>query len=206
MNTRKGASGMSHSNTRNEMQSPDGFMHRITPHLSAVSAMIRFRIPWRDDWDDVLQNTLLCAWRSQAERRDEQALKPWLMKICGNCCHMHMRSTLRRETGRAGYRDASEREQAAGRSRFIAMGRSRGDVTADARIELERLLAHLPETERRMMVDYYFKGLRVAEIAAREHRPEGTVKRWLHSGRQRMRTMMEQDTAPGEGNTHERGE
>jgi len=193
---------MSHSKTRNEKQSPDGFMRRITPHLSAISALIRFRIPWRDDWDDVLQNTLLCAWRSLAELRDEQALKPWLLKICGNCCHMHMRSTLRRDACRDRYRDVWERDEATGRSRSIAMGRSRGDVTAETRIELERLMAQLPETERRMMVDYYFKGLQVAEIAAREHRPEGTVKRRLHSGRQRMRTMMAQDTAPVKGNTH----
>lgn len=184
--------------------SPDAFMDRVTPHLQSLTALIRFRIPWRDDWDDVLQTTLLCAWRAMPELRDTRALKPWLLKICGNCCHMHMRSTIRRDTHTQRYRETMTRNTAGTHARRVAMGRSPGADAAEMQLEVERMLAQLPESDRRMMVDYYFKGLRVAEIAAREDRPEGTVKRRLHAGRQRLKAFLDREPdTEREGTRHD---
>jgi RNA polymerase sigma-70 factor (ECF subfamily) len=65
--------------------------------------------------------------------------------------------------------------------------RQRGEPVVDGpgpdRIALVRALATLPAAQRRAMVLRYFADLPVAEIAAREGVPEGTVRSWLHRGR-----------------------
>ncbi len=51
------------------------------------------------------------------------------------------------------------------------------------RVALVEALGTLPDTLRRAMVLRYLADLTVADIAAREGVPEGTVKSWLHRGR-----------------------
>ena len=65
--------------------------------------------------------------------------------------------------------------------------RQRGERVVDGpgpeHIALVRALAMLPVAQRRAMVLRYLADLPVAEIAAREGVPEGTVRSWLHRGR-----------------------
>jgi RNA polymerase sigma-70 factor (ECF subfamily) len=51
------------------------------------------------------------------------------------------------------------------------------------RVALVAALATLPANQRRALVLHYLADLPVAEIAAREGVPAGTVKSWLHRGR-----------------------
>ena len=183
---------MSNIETTETELTPERFLELINPHLEIISRLIRFRISNSADWDDVLQNTLLCAWRAMPKLRDRDALKPWLLRICGNCCHMHLRSRIRRENFQA----AIQTEPTI--MHRIASGRNQGDVTINAQLEVGKLLGQLSDSERKLLLDYYFKGLRVADIAARENQPEGTIKRRLHACRSRLRSFLE---TPGETET-----
>jgi RNA polymerase sigma-70 factor (ECF subfamily) len=51
------------------------------------------------------------------------------------------------------------------------------------RVALVAALGTLPPVQRRAMVLHYLADMAVAEIAAREGVPEGTVKSWLHRAR-----------------------
>lgn len=51
------------------------------------------------------------------------------------------------------------------------------------RVALVAALAKLPAAQRRVVVMHYLADLPVAEIAAAEGVPEGTVRVWLHRGR-----------------------
>ena len=51
------------------------------------------------------------------------------------------------------------------------------------RVALVRVLASLPERQRRVFVLFYIGELTVADIARQEDVAEGTVKTWLHRGR-----------------------
>jgi RNA polymerase sigma-70 factor (ECF subfamily) len=51
------------------------------------------------------------------------------------------------------------------------------------RVAVVRALAGLPDAQRRVVVMHYLADLGVAEIAAHEGVPVGTVKSWLHRGR-----------------------
>ncbi|MCD4653700.1 RNA polymerase sigma factor [bacterium] len=167
---------------------PESFLKIIDPYLGSISAMIRFRIPWRDDWDDVLQNTLLCTWRELTSLKKNDSLKPWLMRVCSNCCNMHLRSNIRRRK----FTENLKKEPNTSWS-HTAMGRGIPGSSTDASIEVQRLLEELPDNERKALVDHYFTGLRVTEIADRINRPQGTVKRWMHSGRQRMKERLKEN-------------
>jgi len=51
------------------------------------------------------------------------------------------------------------------------------------RVALVRVLASLPERQRKVFVLFYIGELTVADIARQEGIAEGTVKTWLHRGR-----------------------
>jgi RNA polymerase sigma-70 factor (ECF subfamily) len=51
------------------------------------------------------------------------------------------------------------------------------------RVALARALATLPAQQRRAVILHYLADLTVRDIAAEEGVPEGTVKAWLHRGR-----------------------
>jgi RNA polymerase sigma-70 factor (ECF subfamily) len=57
------------------------------------------------------------------------------------------------------------------------------DGPSPDRVALEAALATLPELQRRAVVMHYLADMSVAEIAAQQQVPEGTVKSWLHRGR-----------------------
>ncbi|GAA0238965.1 SigE family RNA polymerase sigma factor [Cryptosporangium japonicum] len=60
------------------------------------------------------------------------------------------------------------------------------------RVDLVSALATLPDAQRRVVVLHYLADLGVDEIAAREGVPVGTVKSWLHRGRTRLATALDQ--------------
>ena len=62
----------------------------------------------------------------------------------------------------------------------------RMDGPSPERVALVAALGELPAAHRRAMVMRYLADLTVAEIAEREGVAEGTVKSWLHRGRQAL--------------------
>jgi RNA polymerase sigma factor (sigma-70 family) len=54
------------------------------------------------------------------------------------------------------------------------------------RLDVERALKRLPYDQARTLAWFYLADLSIEEIARRAKRPEGTIKRWLHYGRQRL--------------------
>lgn len=181
---------MSIDNRNRLTDNPDHseFMLHIVPHLPAITTLIRFRIRNKAEWDDILQNTLLCAWQSFHTLQNFQSLKPWLLSICGNCCRMHLRSSIRHDHCKSSLSDEMKQNHQ------NSMGRSIGDNTLNTVIDIQRSLEKLSDRERRMLINFYFKDLKVAEIALLEQRPAGTIKRWMHTSRNHLKNIV--DEAP----------
>lgn len=59
------------------------------------------------------------------------------------------------------------------------------------RLDIERALHQLPEDQAAASRFFYLDDLSIPEIAARTGRPAGTIKSWLHRGRQRLAREME---------------
>jgi RNA polymerase sigma-70 factor (ECF subfamily) len=124
--------------------------------------------------DDIVQETLLRAWRSpRILEQEPESTRSWMFTVARNLVIDEARSARRRhEIGMAELPDPG-----------------RGDGT-DALFEgllIEEALAGLDMEHRAVIVHAYYGGCSIAEVARRLGIPEGTVKSRLHYGLRALR-------------------
>lgn len=131
-----------------------------------------------DDANDAVQETFVKAFRAIRTLNPDRPIRPWLARICTNCCIDFARSR-RRDTQSL---DALE---------FMLES---GEVAADAGLEqleadgkVRAAVSRLPETYRKIIFLRHFRNMEVNEIAEMLNKPEGTIKSWLFRARNRLR-------------------
>src|SRR5580698_11581933 len=126
-----------------------------------------------DDANDAVQETLVKAYRALKDFDPERPLKPWLCRICSNCCVDAVRSRKR---------DGDSLDQ----HEYMLADSSEVDGTATGSIrqgQVIEAIERLPEKYRRIIFMRHFKHMDVNEIAAALDKPEGTIKSWLFRAR-----------------------
>ena len=155
------------------------FVRLIRRYERTLAGLIRYRVGSGDQVQDVLQETLVHAW-SGLRRGTPRDVRAWLLQVARNRCRDYFRSTQRRElfveaevltpmVNRFGVAQARQREAAA---------------------DIVEAMEEIPDHERAALRAFYLDGLSIAEIAARHRCPNGTVKRRLSHGRDRIRTVL----------------
>ncbi len=155
------------------------FVRLIRRYERTLAGLIRYRVGSGDQVQDVLQETLVHAW-SGLLRDTPRDVRAWLLQVARNRCRDYFRSTQRRElfveaevltpmVNRFGVAQARQREAAA---------------------DIVEAMEEIPDHERAALRAFYLDGLSIAEIAARHRCPNGTVKRRLSHGRDRIRTVL----------------
>lgn len=132
-----------------------------------------------DDANDVVQDTLVKAFRAIKDFDCDRPLKPWLCRICTNCCVDAVRS--RRREG-----DSLDQHE------YMLADTEVVDETAADSIRQSQVLAaidRLPEKYRKIIFMRHFRHMDVNEIAIELDKPEGTIKSWLF----RARAMLKKD-------------
>ena len=132
--------------------------------------------------DDIVQETLLSAWRALAGFDCERSLRPWLLQILVN----HVRQRRRRRALRV----VPLPEWPV----VVDLSAVGPEVSAEQQWERDRVraaLSALPARMARLVVLRYFAELTVPEIARVLGMREGTVKSRLHRALQRMRETLE---------------
>ena len=129
--------------------------------------------------DDIVQETLLRAWRSpRILEQEPESTRSWMFTVARNLVIDEARSARRRhEIGMAELPDPG-----------------RGDGT-DALFEgllIEEALAGLDMEHRAVIVHAYYGGCSIAEVARRVGIPEGTVKSRLHYGLRALRLALQE--------------
>jgi RNA polymerase sigma-70 factor, ECF subfamily len=129
--------------------------------------------------DDIVQETLLRAWRTPRILAQEPAsTRAWMFTVARNLVIDEARSARRRHE--IGVAETPEREH--------------GDGT-DALFEsllVEEALAGLDLEHRAVIVHAYYGGCSIAEVARRLAIPEGTVKSRLHYGLRALRLALQE--------------
>lgn len=129
--------------------------------------------------DDIVQETLLRAWRSPRILAQEPAsTRAWMFTVARNLVIDEARSARRRHE--IGVAETPER--------------GLGDGT-DALFEsllVEEALAGLDLEHRAVIVHAYYGGCSIAEVARRLSIPEGTVKSRLHYGLRALRLALQE--------------
>jgi RNA polymerase sigma-70 factor (ECF subfamily) len=122
-----------------------------------------------DDVEDLVQETLIAIHNRRTTWDRSQALTPWVYAIARYKLIDHYR--------RAGRRIFVPLDDAVGELRVADLS-----AAADARRDVEKALAGLPERTRALLRDLKIHELSVAEAAERRGMSEGAVKVAAHRG------------------------
>ena len=151
----------------------------VLPEVDVLLRVAMTMTQQRADAEDLVQDTLLRAWRS-IDTFDGRHQRAWLLTIMRNAeinRHRRRRPELLVDPESADKRDISA---AAGSAEDIVVGRT-FDAVVDA------ALAALPTKFRQVILLVDVDGLTYAEAADALGVPEGTVMSRLHRARRRIR-------------------
>ena len=142
------------------------FERLLAEHRGAVTRYVRFHIASEMDAEDVLQETFLAAFQKFAQLRSVDSFKPWLLGIARNKCADYYRASGRGNVPAA----------------YFGGVYDHGHV----RDAVQETLLRIPERDRALLCDCYYRELEIRELAQKWQIPCGTVKSRLHTARARF--------------------
>jgi RNA polymerase sigma-70 factor (ECF subfamily) len=156
---------------RSARQGDDEAYRRLLGHVSAwLRSLVRRGLTSAGrgtaDGEDIVQEALLAMHLKRDTWDETQSLEPWLRAIARHKLVDYLR--------RRGFRDHVDIDDYAN-SPEVAV-----DVDASATIDSRRLLASLPERQRRIVEEISLEGRRAADVAVRLGMSEGAVRVSLH--------------------------
>jgi len=126
-----------------------------------------------EDAQDAVAAALYQICRHAGDLRDPMAMRGWMHAIVRNETHRIRRGKQETQTSI---------EEA------VEVGVE--DPSPHLRLDIERALRRLPRDQAQALGLFYLRGWTIVEIARHLTRPVGTIKYWLHQGRQRLATEM----------------
>lgn len=137
-----------------------------------------------DDADDLLQNTLIKAWKNLPGFREESRLYTWLYKIATNEALNFLKSRrVKSFLSLKGYEKAIE-------DRFTTSQYFNGDEITR---RLYRAMEKLPPRQKAVFIMRYFEEMKMDEIAEIIGRSTGAVKATYHHAFLKMKNFLSED-------------
>lgn len=127
-----------------------------------------------DDANDAVQDTFVKAMRAIKDFDPSRPLRPWLSRICTNCCVDAVRNR-RRDGGSLDSREYALSDDSQDLDRQVS-GNCEFELVRDA-------VNKLPRRYREIVMMRHFRHMDVLEIAEALQKPEGTIKSWLFRAR-----------------------
>jgi RNA polymerase sigma-70 factor (ECF subfamily) len=152
------------------------FLRELSAHLRAFLRKRLARLP--DDVEDLVQETLLAVHNQRHTYEADQPLTAWMHAIA----RYKLVDLLRRRAGREAMNDPLDDE--------LAVFASSDTEAADARRDVARLLAQLPDRQRLPIQFMKLEGLSVVEAARATGMSESAVKVGVHRGLKALAAMI----------------
>ncbi len=134
--------------------------------------------------DEIAQDVFLALFRSLARVTSVEHLRPFLFRVCRNCCYDRMRRT------RGRYRQPLDDEAEDGGEWAGQPPPDEATMWLLAWDEAEAAMAGLPEPQRLALYLYAEEGMSYEEVAAATQVDLGTVKSRVFSARKKLRARM----------------
>lgn len=161
-------------------------------HAAALRRFVTRLTSDRSRADDVVQEVLVRAWRSDAfAGRDDRAVHAWMC-------------TAARRLVIDNWRSASSRHEVSVADVAAAGTDDESAAVLDRQVVADALAALSPE-QRSAVVAAYYQGQTIAEMAKRWQLPQGTIKSRLHYGLRSLRRAL-QDADDSQEATSSQGE
>jgi RNA polymerase sigma factor (sigma-70 family) len=123
-----------------------------------------------DDTDDVLQNTIVKAWRGLASFNGDSKLYTWLYRIATNEIYSYIEKNKKRKFHLDVERDLN-----------LVSDINADDLNGDAiQVKLEKAIALLPEKQRMVFHLKYFEEMKYSEMSKVLNTSEGALKASYH--------------------------
>lgn len=150
----------------------DEFSQRIIAMLPVLHRLAWSQLRQAADREDAVQETIRRAWEKCDRLREARYMQTWVIRILLNVC-----DTMRRRAGRLQPAESLPERQS--------------DTVQDTPL-LDALMM-LDERYRMPLQLHYVEEYSVEEVARMLRLPQGTVKSRLHRGRERLRTMIDEE-------------
>lgn len=156
--------------TSEEEKKQAQFTAAITPHLKKLANYAR-RLSRNDDWEDLLQQSLLVAY-SKFDYTNTQCRKLWLIRIV-KLTWMH-----RRQKHFKYFRVGEPPEQPP----------SQEDVLVSESLQkwIRKAIATLPPKRQEVVRLVFFEGMTYQQVSTMLHMPERTVSHNLHRAKEQL--------------------
>ncbi|MBU6385366.1 MAG: RNA polymerase sigma factor [Pirellula sp.] len=155
----------------------DAFGELFQRHEKQIFAVAYRRLSDRDEADELVQDVFIQAWRKLGQLSQAEAFAGWLRQIT-------VRMAINRGTRRAklAFIDQEILEATAQTQQDVESAL----VREETRKRLHEQLAQLKELDRATLVAYYIDQQSMIQMAEHFGAPVGTIKRRLHTARQRL--------------------
>jgi RNA polymerase sigma factor (sigma-70 family) len=143
--------------------------------------------------DDVVQETLLAAWRYHAQLKEPERFDAWLDAICRNQCRLFWRTNATRDDEQDRFLDGLALNQGAADDIVdLQSPDPLDDLDQRETIDLiARALAYLTPPARQLLTLRYLADLPEREVAEVLHISIPTLEARLHRARRQLRAIME---------------
>lgn len=170
----------------------EAFAALATGAAGRMHACARLMLRHPDLADDVVQDTLVEAWRCIRGLRDPERFDAWLYRLLIRTCRTRARSERRRALVEVELHDTT-----------AASARPDASTRIADRDEIERAFRRLTDDQRAILTMAFHADLPLAGIAAAVGIPVGTVKSRLNRATSAMRAALEAEARPASLRTRE---
>jgi RNA polymerase sigma-70 factor (ECF subfamily) len=171
----------------------DEVVLRYTPLLYSLAYRL---LGAREEAEEAVQEIFLRVYRNLSRFRLGRRFHPWLYTIALNYLRTQRRRTLRRQSlGTRPLEEALDVPAAVQPDSDPAAAAERAEAERLAQAALERL----PPRYREVFVLRQIEGLAVRDVAEILDLPEGTVKTFLHRGRELLVAQLAEEGLAGSG-------
>lgn len=151
----------------------DEFEALLIKSRGALERFVKYRISSLADAEDIIQDTCISAFRNFSRLKSKESFKAWLLCIAKNKCVDY----YRRRSDDVSLEECGEADFA--QSRFGLVERS----------EVLETIDRLSDTDRQVMLMYYFEDYAQSEISENLGIPLGTVKSRLSTARKNFKRL-----------------
>jgi RNA polymerase sigma factor (sigma-70 family) len=153
---------------------PSAFFDEFYPHVYRFTASASGASA--ADVDDLVQETLLHAWRNRDQYRGDASLDSWILAIARNRVRMRLRADRSRDAFENALK-AIDREE-------LSEDLVRNSETIGA---VRRALESLDAEQREVLLRRYFQSLTIRQIAMSLGETEKAIESRLHRAREALR-------------------